>query len=97
MRNRSRLGERGFIGRAWYAAVGDLRRMSTEAPRVAAGRLLLSRPRRWPGGTALGVAVLTDVNCSFGRYELPERRGLTRRQCLRAGTETSPRLLGVAP
>jgi len=33
----------------------------------------LSRPRRWPGGTALGVAVLTDVNCSFGRYESPER------------------------
>jgi hypothetical protein len=34
---------------------------------------LLRRPAGVPapGGTALGVAVLTDVNCSFGRYESP--------------------------
>ena len=64
-------GTRLDLRSAWYAAVGDLRRMNGST-KGTADHLLLSRPRRWPGRTPLpGVTALADVSCSFSRYESP--------------------------
>ena len=54
-----------------YAAVGDLKRMSLEAPREPQAAYFCPGPAAGREEPTPGATVLPDVSCSLGRYELP--------------------------